>query len=183
MNLNKTNLDRSQRKRAIFTTGFTSLTQNGFRLVAIIGFLLPAIFSDAAELPFKGRIDGSFITSPTADPTVVTSEAHAVGLATHTGAFRKVTSDVVNIVTGEVEGTFTMTTANGDLLMGVYSGYSIPTPDGTFSWVLNATFTGGTGRFVAATGDFVFVAEGEYVIVDGNISGTYTETFEGTINY
>jgi hypothetical protein len=183
MNLSKTQSDRSERKRANTPYGIGSFAQNGFRLVAVLGFLLSASFSDAAELPFKGRIDGSFILTPTANPTIMSGEADAVGIATHTGAFTKVTSDVVNIVTGEVEGSFTMTTANGDLVMGVYSGFTVPKPDGTFSWVLNATLTGGTGRFVEATGDFVFVAEGTYVMVDGNIRGTYSETFEGTISY
>jgi hypothetical protein len=137
----------------------------------------------AAELPFKGRIDGSFVTTPTLNPPIFSSEAHAIGNATHTGAFTKVTSDLFNVVTGEVQGAFTMTTANGDLLTGVYSGFSIPKADGTFSWVLNATFTGGTGRFLHASGQFVFVAGGEYVIVDGSILGKYTETFDGIINY
>jgi len=138
----------------------------------------------AGELPFKGRIDGSFITSPTPNPPIFSSSAHAVGNATHIGAFTKVTVDIVNISTGEVEGSFTMTTANGDLLTGTYSGFSIPDITlGTFSWVLNATFTGGTGRFLHATGQFVFIAEGEFAIVDGSILGKYTETFDGTINY
>jgi hypothetical protein len=183
MNVDKTKSDRSLRIRANSSSGIGSFAEKAFRVVAIIGFVLSVTFSEAAELPFKGRIDGSFVTSATADPVVVSSEAHAVGLATHTGAFTKITSDVVNILTGEVEGSFTMTTPNGDLLKGIYSGFTVPAPDGTFSWVLNATFTGGSGRFAEATGEFVFVAEGEYFIVDGNIHGNYTETFEGTISY
>jgi hypothetical protein len=114
----------------------------------------------------------------------MSAEAHASGKATHVGAFTKVTSDVVNIVTGEVEGSFTITAANGELLTGVYSGFSIPdAASGTFTWLLNATFTGGTGRFTHATGEFVFIAEGDFVIVNGAVFGTYTETFDGTISY
>jgi hypothetical protein len=100
------------------------------------------------------------------------------------GSFSKVTSDVVNLASGAVEGSFTITAANGDLLMGVYEGaITFGIVPGTFSWVLGATFTGGTGRFQNATGEFVFVAEGEFVVVDGVAYGEYSETFEGTINY
>jgi hypothetical protein len=181
-NRNKSsNRTETKRTNPFITTN--SLAIAVFWLVTIASLLLFADLVRADELPFKGRIDGNFIASPTSNLPIFVSEAHAVGNATHTGAFTKVTSDVVNIVTGEVEGSFTMTTANGDLLTGVYSGFTVPAPDGSFSWVLNATFTGGTGRFVHATGEFVFIAEGEYVVVDGSIYGTYTETFDGTINY
>lgn len=110
--------------------------------------------------------------------------AQAVGKGTHVGAFTKVTSDVVNIATGEVEGSFTMTAANGDHVTGVYVGIVVfgSTP-GTFSWVLETTITGGSGRFSGATGEFVFIADGELIITDGVANGKYTETFDGTIDY
>lgn len=150
--------------------------------------LLSAIFLvspvRAGERPFKGRIDGQFIATPTADPTVYLGVAQAVGNGTHVGAFTKLTSDVINIATGRVDGTFTMTVANGDHVAGVYGGFFVfgSTP-GTFSWELNATITGGSGRFSAATGTFVFVASGQDVITNGIVRGTYTETFDGTIKY
>ena len=81
--------------------------------------LLWTIPAGAADLPFKGRIDGSLVATPSADPTIFLGGANATGLATHIGAFSKVTKDVTNIVTGEVEGAFTMTAANGDHLTGV----------------------------------------------------------------
>ena len=138
----------------------------------------------AKELPFKGRIDGSFVATPTPNPAIYLAEAHAAGHATHVGAFTKVTSDVLNIATGAVEGAFTMTAENGDQLKGVYSGFlTFGTTPGTFSWRLNATITGGTGRFLHATGEFVFIADGDYVLVNGVAKGKYTETFEGTISY
>jgi len=136
------------------------------------------------RLPFRGRIAGSFTSVPTANPPVFTSSAQATGEATHLGAFTKVTSDIVNVATGEIAGAFTMTAASGEHLTGVYGGYFIPgaTP-GTFSWVLETTITGGTGRFANATGEFVFIADVHYVIVDGVVHGEYTETFDGTISY
>ena len=45
------------------------------------------------------------------DQPVVVGGAQAVGNGTHVGAFTKVTSDVTDIATGEVEGSFRMTAA------------------------------------------------------------------------
>jgi hypothetical protein len=137
----------------------------------------------AVERPFKGRIIGAFVDTPTSDPAVFTSVARAMGRGTHVGAFSKVTDDLLNVVTGWVDGSFTMTTANGDLLRGFYTGYVVPGAPGTFAWVLDSTITGGTGRFVNATGSFVFTAEGTFGFVDGLIEGAYTETFDGTIDF
>jgi hypothetical protein len=138
----------------------------------------------AETRPFKGRIEGTFINTPTENPAVFFGGASATGLATHVGSFTKVTSDLLNIVTGAVDGSFTISSADGEFLTGVYSGFVTPGEiPGTFSWVLHARYTGGTGRFVNATGNFVFIAEGQYVIADGNLHGAYTETFEGVIDY
>jgi len=110
--------------KAILTrAGFGSLATPSHWVIALGSLLLWASSAGAADLPFKGRIDGSFVLTPTPNPAIMLSEAHAVGLTTHLGAFTKVTSDVVNIVTGETEGAFTMTAANGDHLTGVYSGF------------------------------------------------------------
>lgn len=139
----------------------------------------------ATEHPFKGRIDGQFVATPTLNSTVYHSQAQAIGKATHLGAFTKLTSDVFDIATGQLEGSFTMTAANGDHLTGVYDGFFVfgSTP-GSFSWILNATITGGSGRFLHATGNFVFNANGQGVITpDGVVHGDYTETFDGKINY
>jgi hypothetical protein len=163
-------------------------TQSIRALVATCAILavpfITGIRAQAEERPFRGWIDGTYIASPTQNPAIFSSVAHAEGRATHVGAFTKVTSDIVNVVTGWVEGSFVITTADGELLSGIYSGFVTPgaTP-GAFSWLLDAGFTGGTGRFSNATGQFVFIAEGQYVLIDGIIYGEYTETFEGTIDY
>lgn len=168
----------------ITTAGFGWLAATTRGVLTLCSALLLAGTVSAVERPFQGRIVGQFVTSPTPDPTILLSEARAAGKGTHVGAFTKVTSDVVNLVDGEVEGAFTMTTANGDQVSGVYSGSFVfgRTP-GTLSWVLNATITGGTGRFSGATGEFVFIADVDFVMVGGVVYGKYTETFDGTIDY
>src|SRR5262249_14738116 len=128
------------------------------------GYLLTPQSQGSEDRPFRGRITGSYITRPTSDPNVVLSEATAVGCGTHIGRFEKTTRDVANFATLNDEGEFTMMVADGDLLTGFYSGPLIPGDSpGTLSWRLDAVITGGTGRFRHATGEFVFVADGEYM--------------------
>lgn len=140
--------------------------------------------SQVRERPFKGRIVGSFINTPTSNPAIYQGIANASGNVTHLGVFNKVTRDVINIVSSTVDGTFIMTNPAGEQITGKYSGtFSFGSTPGTFSWILNALITGGTGRFFQATGEFVFLANGNYSITDGVSNGNYTETFEGTIVY
>ena len=136
------------------------------------------------ERPFKGRITGSFVSTPTSNPALYNSVANASGNVTHLGVFNKVTGDVINIVSSTVDGTFIMTNQSGEQIKGMYNGtFSFGAIPGTLSWDLNATITGGTGRFSAATGQFVFLATGDYVIEEGIFKGDYIETFDGTIIY
>jgi len=149
-----------------------------------VTFLHTSEFSQPQERPFKGQIVGSFISTPTYNPAMYNSVANAKGNVTHLGVFSKVTSDVINIASSIIEGTFIMTSPGGEQLTGRYDGtFSFGTIPGTFSWVLNATVTGGTGRFSHATGEFVFLANGNYAMTDGTVNGDYTETFDGTIIY
>lgn len=147
-------------------------------------FPFGSIFSEPQERPFKGKITGSFVSTPTPTPAIYNSVANASGNTTHLGVFNKITSDVINVVSTTVEGTFIMTNQSGEQITGRYSGtFSFGTTPGTFSWDLNATITGGTGRFTNATGEFVFLASGDYIITEGIVIGDYTETFDGTITY
>ena len=156
----------------------------GYTEEVTASFLGSSDNSQCQERPFKGRIVGSFVSIPTSDPAIYNSIANASGNVTHLGVFSKVTSDVINLVLKTVEGRFIMTSPGGEQLTGNYNGtFSFGDIPGTFSWILNATITGGTGRFSHAAGDFVFLANGKYTIADGNIIGEYTETFEGTIIY
>ena len=134
--------------------------------------------------PFTGRIRGSFLCTPTSNAAVYNSVANATGNVTHLGIFSKVTNDVIDLSSSVVQGTFIMTSQSGEQIFGAYAGtFSFGSTPGTFSWVLNATITGGSGRFSGATGEFVFVANGIYVTIDGMVHGEYTETFDGTITY
>lgn len=149
--------------------------------VSVICLVSP-LTAAVQDRPFKGRIVVQFVATPTANPFIFNEVANASGNATHVGRFTKVTSDTFNVVTGEVTGSFTMTAANGDLLTGHYVDYVIRGAT-TFSWNLDSTITGGTGRYANATGTFVFEEQGQYQIVGADIHGNYTETFNSTISY
>lgn len=151
---------------------------------ASTAFLSHNKLPQSRELPFKGKIVGSFVSTPTSNPAIYHGIANASGNVTHLGVFNKVTSDVINMALLTIEGTFIMTGPGGEQITGSYSGsFSFGSTPGTFSWVLDATITGGSGRFLNATGEFVFVANGRYAISDGIVNGDYTETFDGTIIY
>lgn len=143
------------------------------------------LYSDlnSQQRPFSGNIVGSFISTPTPNPIIYHSIANASGIATHIGSFTKVTNDTFNLATLDTWGSFSMTVANGDKLYGMYSGSISFGAPGHFSWDLDAEFTGGTGRFAQASGDFVFLAEGTYEIINGVVYGDYRETFNGVIIY
>ena len=93
------------------------------------------------------------------------------GTATHLGLFTR-EERLFLFPDGSVTGTIVFTAANGDELWAdVSGGFISPTnAEGTY------TFTGGTGRFVNATGSATFEAytpDGIHVAV----------AFEGTIRY
>ena len=79
------------------------------------------------------------------------------GTATHSGKYDIVNSHCLNPATGALmDGRFLKTAANGDQLFGTYVGSASviqpPAPVGIFGITSTITFTGGTGRFIGATG-------------------------------
>lgn len=139
----------------------------------------------AEARPFSGFLTGRSEIHPTTNPIIYTGSAHAAGMGTHIGAFTKVTDDVVDLSTGWTVGSFAMTVAGGAQVRGEYQGFVlIDFFAGTFTWVLDATITGGTGRFAHAFGEFVFEACGMFVVLpDASVRAIYSETFDGTIAY
>lgn len=155
-----------------------------FQVLLVFITLCNTSYSQVQQRPFKGTIEGNFVLQQTTNPSIYTGSANANGHVTHLGTFNKVTSDIVNLSSSSVEGSFIMTSTAGEKLTGFYYGtLSLGNTPGTFSWLLNAIITGGTGRFSFASGEFIFLAEGSYEIMQGSVSGIYTETFDGTINY
>ncbi|HUQ80686.1 MAG TPA: hypothetical protein VM076_06105 [Gemmatimonadaceae bacterium] len=109
------------------------------------------------DVSFKGTLDAN------ADVTFYPPPApffdvllHGTGVASHLGRFTLVAPHRVNTNTGGAAGTFTITAANGDMLTGDFTGASTPIElPNVFAVVETAHITGGTGRFVGATGGFI----------------------------
>ena len=119
-------------------------------------------------VPFKGKFEA--IEEPfneTTDRITGTGEGTQVGKSTFV-AF----ANFVNFPF--ITGTQTLTAANGDNIYSTINGF-IPDPDANgIVWINNDNIiTGGTGKFVGATGSFI--AHGS--------SNSTTLTFEGTISY
>lgn len=107
----------------------------------------------ASQLPFRGTFDATEVHTG-AFPLL-----HAIlagtGQATHLGRFTaQFIFDIrLDVVPPAGTGSFTLTAANGDTLFGSITGQGT-TQNGVFTVVEIATITGGTGRFVNATGSF-----------------------------
>ena len=128
------------------------------------------------QVPFRGTYEASEYTSGGAFPVFVQSLS-GTGHATHLGRFTVTAEFHVNVQTYPVEGvgSFTLTAANGDSLFGTTTGLATVVEGIAYIEETN-TITGGTGRFVDATGTFV---EGR-VLVDA--TGVSTSSFNGAID-
>jgi hypothetical protein len=118
--------------------------------------------------PFKGY--ANVVITSANGPTLTAS---ATGEATHLGAFtRTETLTFDPAIPGAFTGKLVFIADNGDKLCASFTGSFTPlgTALGTY------TFTGGSGRFLYATGGAAFTA-----VPAG--PGRFTITFQGTIQY
>lgn len=122
-----------------------------------LGSRLPSLDQDSPDgRPFEATATGNANLSPTDDPCIVINRETATGTATHLGEFawRDVeTVDFCAIPGGvAVVGEFVMAAANGDELTGEFTTTGTFQPNGDLLIAGTYLFTGGTGRFVGATG-------------------------------
>jgi hypothetical protein len=113
----------------------------------------PAMAKGTAPLPFWGTYVASENQSGGTFPVFV-QELGGRGKATYLGRFTIEAEWHVNVQTLDALGTFTLTAANGDTLVGTSTGRA--TVIGEFAYITETCFiTGGTGRFEGAKGGFV----------------------------
>jgi hypothetical protein len=130
------------------------------RTIALCATII--LFSVAASpagdhVRLKGRDFGTFSATPTSDPQVVLTQDSASGEATTFGRYTLVAHEFINLATLTVQGgAFTMTAANGDTLMGEYSGQAAAEFPTIIHYDVSGPITGGTGRFAGATGIITF---------------------------
>ena len=138
-----------------------------------------------SALPFKGSYNfntsGSFNCPPTCPPTVLTVRGEGEGTATHLGQFTLSTLDVVDMASTASTGTFDLTAANGDRVVAKTVGKEDQFVPPNISHVtLQATITGGTGRFAHASGSFTIRYVGEIDFAAGTSTGS--GSFDGEID-
>ena len=133
----------------------------------------PSSYSQAAETPFKGDLEGTQTLTPL-DPPFGQVAGQATGNATHLGRFTVQFPHTVNFATSRGVGTYTFIAANGDTLTADFTGQAQQGP--ITSIVEQAVITGGTGRFAGATGSFTVRR-----LFDRS-AGTTTGSFDGTIS-
>jgi hypothetical protein len=100
-----------------------------------------------SELPFKGTLQGT---------EAINGAQHSIdatGHATLLGQFTLVSEFTVNSTTANGSGIATWTAANGNQIFTTVIGHAIVTPP-TVAITETQTITGGTGRFVGASGSF-----------------------------
>jgi hypothetical protein len=132
------------------------------------------VLSNAQEVPFKGRLEGTATITP-GTPPFLSVLIEGTGNATHLGRFTVEIPHIVNAMNRTSAGTYEFTAANGDTLTAGFTGQSTLTAPGVLSIVETATITGGTGRFADATGSFT--VERSF----NQVTGVTTGSFEGTI--
>jgi hypothetical protein len=152
------------------------------RIQAVLAIVAAACFSGivgaADQVPFRAVISGdSEITNGFED-------FHGAGTASHMGRTRAHMQHIVTLAIEILDGQFTFTAANGDVLCGSYSGQGevvselgdplLISFEGTY------TVEGGTGRFAGATGGGEITG---LVSPNPTLEGASADlSFEGTIS-
>src|SRR5262245_2203110 len=147
-------------------------------VIVALAVAVPA--SVASAKPFKAKLDGTAHLSPGPAPNQLLNHETGEGNATHLGKFQWEDDELATFTSEThvvVVGTFTMTAANGDKVFGVLSTEG-DLVDGAL--VISGTYqvTGGTGRFLNATGSGDLDA-----VADPGPPFGFSGTFLGTLNY
>jgi len=109
--------------------------------------------SAGTTVPFKASDYGSATVVGGSGSTIQTAD-NGRGHGTHLGRYSVAAGETIDLATGAVtDGFYTLTAANGDTLTGTYSGQALP---GFVGYVVSGPITGGTGRFLGATGFLVW---------------------------
>src|SRR5690606_33249714 len=131
-----------------------------------------------AGVPYKGSYNTSFnqLQGPPNLLQIVSGE----GIASHLGksSFEALTSVTIHPQPPfTVNGTRTITAANGDQIFTTFSGTSTPVVNGMNGADLQEIITGGTGRFANASGSFTTMARNNF------FTSSFKADFNGYIKY
>jgi hypothetical protein len=123
-----------------------------------------------ADLPFRGRLDA------TEDASSVVHHLIGAGNGTHLGHFTYAADITIDEATGDGAGEVTYTAANGDQILAKTAGSIVNLEYPILVLREQQTLTGGTGRFVGASGT---------VVMERTLNletGATTGSFDGTLH-
>jgi hypothetical protein len=147
--------------------------------LVVLVLIQAASLAAASTVPFRGNWSGSTVSAIPQSENVVLVVSSGIGNLAHLGKFEMTSPHLTYLDTFRIEGTQIFTAANGDKIYATIEGQLAPNPDGTLGGAIDGVITGGTGRFVEASGAYTF-----------NITATpaafgfdSVATFEGTIGY
>jgi hypothetical protein len=127
----------------------------------------------ATSLPFQGDISGTtrgVFTPPATLEIILNGE----GNATHLGRFTSEEHAIGTFPNPVATGTWVFTAANGDRLFATTESTSTPVGPGVDDVKTVATITGGTGRFVDASGAFTALVRASHEGDQGEFSGSFS---------
>lgn len=124
------------------------------RLVSPTAAPAAARAARGVAVPFRGSVEAS--ETGAFDPVIgrVRVSLTASGQATHLGRYTLVSNILVEPVSAVATGQLTITAADGSTLTATFTGLGIR-HDGLVAITETATVTGGTGRFLGASGSLV----------------------------
>lgn len=164
---------------ATLTEPFKKLSRRGATLAAVLSLLalaLPVGAMAAGDIGINGVESGTFrVLGPCSSGLLleVTGTGHAAYVGEYSGHYRECFDPATGIV---ADGSFTLTTANGDTVFGTFTGQAVPDSGSGVHYDDPGVITGGTGRFADARGSIntrgvADLATGEYSgTIDGQLS-------------
>ena len=153
------------------------LRRAGSLLIVLTALALPPQALAGAQVPLKGSDSGGFGPGAHSCPSGYDPlDIDGTGNATHLGNYTYHADECFNGTSLAFYGTFTMTAANGDTIVGRYAGEVPPFVGAIAVYEQDAEVSRGTGRFAGASGEF-------HVSVIANLAtGDYTQTMSGTVS-
>lgn len=155
---------------------------NIFFFLPLVALMLSSFFSEGSndlkkDVPFKASFKTQIQIMGT--PPVQPVRSFGPGIASHLGKAEFEANSTVNFTVqpAQINGTATITAANGDSFYTSFIGTASPNGDGTSTGHFTHTITGGTGRFSDISGTLTAVS------LHNLSTNVGTLDFFGTINY
>jgi hypothetical protein len=142
-------------------------------MIVLLALAVPIGAVAAAGIGVDGVENGTFQVLGACNNGLllqVTGTGHATYIGDYRGQYRECFDPSTGLV---VDGSFTLTTANGDTVFGTFTGQAVPTDGASVHYDDPGVITGGTGRFTGASGSIntagiADLATGQY---SGSLSG------------